>query len=178
MKKVTSLLALSIAVLSFTACGSEDDTETTENSSAGASVDGSRYLLEEEPDGVTDVITARKDASDGEEVVIVGRIGGSTNPWIEGRSAFSIVDESLKACSDIPGDNCAKPWDYCCETDKLPDATVLVKVVDEDEKIVKTDARQLLGVQELSTVVIQGQAQRDDAGNLVVMASGIYIRSE
>ena len=96
--------------------------------------------------------------------------------WIDGRAAFSIVDESLKACSDIPGDECPKPWDYCCETDKLPSATALVKVVDESGSLVQADAKQLLDVQELSTVVIKGQAQRDPAGNLTVLASGVFVK--
>jgi hypothetical protein len=39
--------------------------------------------------------------------------------WIEGRAAFSLVDQSLKACSDVEGDDCPVPWDYCCETEKL-----------------------------------------------------------
>jgi hypothetical protein len=106
----------------------------------------------------------------------VGRIGGSENPWIEGRAAFSIVDNSLKACSDIPGDNCPRPWDYCCQTDQLPTATALVKLVDESGELVKTDARKLLQLKELATVVVQGKAQRDEAGNLTVLADGIYVR--
>jgi hypothetical protein len=133
------------------------------------------YRLTAEPAGAAGVIEVREHAKDGDEIVVVGRIGGAS-PWIEGRAAFSIVDGSLKACSDIPGDQCTTPWDYCCETDKLPTATALVKIVDESGALVKTDARQLLQVKELSTVVVKGKAQRDDAGNLVVLASGAYVR--
>ena len=100
------------------------------------------------------------------------------NPWVEGRAAFSIVDNSLKACSDIPGDMCKKPWDYCCETPKLPSSTALIKVVGEDGNLVKADARKLLGVKELSTVVVRGKAQRDDTGNLTVLATGIYVAKQ
>ncbi len=56
------------------------------------------------------MIEAREESEDGQDVVLVGRIGGSVNPWVEGRAAFSIVDPTLKACSDIPGDECKKPW--------------------------------------------------------------------
>lgn len=52
----------------------------------------------------------------------------------------------------------------------------LVKVVDEGGSLVKADARGLLNVEELSTVVVQGKAQRDDAGNLTVLAGGVYVR--
>lgn len=131
-----------------------------------------------EPQVATSVIKVRENASDGDEVVIVGRIGGSENPWIESRAAFSIVDGSLKACSDIEGDNCPQPWDYCCETSKLPNATALVKIIDEGGSLVTTDARELLGVKELSTVIVKGKAKRDDAGNLTVLANSVYIKKK
>jgi len=109
-------------------------------------------------------------------LIVVGRIGGSANPWVEGRAAFSIVDLSLKACSDREGDECAMPWDYCCETDLLPKATVLVKVVDDSGNLVATDARELLQAKELQTVVVEGKAKRDEAGNLTVLAGGVYAK--
>ena len=40
----------------------------------------------------------------------------------------------------------------------------------------KADARELLKVKELSTVVVKGKAQRDDVGNLTVIASGVYVK--
>lgn len=141
-------------------------------------VDGTKFLLSEEPEGAADVIQAREVAKDGDDVVVVGRIGGDENPWIEGRAAFSIVDGSLNACSDIPGDDCPKPWDYCCETHKLPTSTALVKVVDDNGTLVMADAKQLLDVRELSTVVVQGKAKRDDAGNLIVLATGVFVKKK
>ena len=52
----------------------------------------------------------------------------------------------------------------------------MVKVVDENGSLVKADARELLKVKELSTVVVKGKAQRDEAGNLTVLASGVYVK--
>lgn len=140
-------------------------------------IDGRRYLLAEEPDGAQEVISARQSVADDEDVVIVGRIGGSRDPWVEGRAAFSVVDNSLKACSDREGDHCPYPWDYCCESAGLPQAKVLVKIVDEHGRLVEADARKLLNVQELQTVVVRGKAQRDEAGNLTVLASGVFIKN-
>ena len=57
-------------------------------------------------------------------------------------------------------------------------AIVQGKVVDEDGSLVKADAKGLLDVKELSTVVIKGKAQRDDAGNLTVLASGVYVKKK
>jgi len=150
----------------------------TSNAPKGAEVDGSSFLLASEPEGAGDVIRVRSEAGDGDDVLIIGRIGGSSDPWIEGRAAFTIVDESLNACSDIPGDNCSIPWDYCCETSKLPTAMALVKFVDDSGSIVKANAKELLGVKELSTIVVKGEAKRDESGNLTILASGVFVKQE
>ena len=175
---VVHVTCLALAGL-LVGCSQETSTFSDEtNSNPAPAVGGSKFLLTAEPEGASNVINVREDASDGDDVVIVGRIGGSENPWIDGRAAFSIVDGSLKACSDIPGNQCGKPWDYCCETTNLPTATALVKFVDEGGDLVKADARKLLEVEELSTVIVKGKAKRDDAGNLTVLASGVYVKHE
>ncbi len=144
---------------------------------AKASIDGAKYLLASEPGTAVNVIDARKSAKHDATISLVGRIGGSTNPWIEGLAAFTIVDTSLKACSDIPGDTCSKPWDYCCESkESLSDATALVKFVDDQGRVLNVGARDLLRLAELNTVVVTGKAQRDDAGNLTLLASGLFVR--
>ena len=158
----------------LTGCSQDAGTSSEET----PSVDGSPFLLSEEPAGAGEVISVRETSKDGDDVVVVGRIGGSADPWISGRAAFSIVDNSLRACSDIPEDKCPIPWDYCCETHKLATSTALIKVVDSDGKLVKADAKNLLGVEELSTVVVQGKAERDEAGNLTVLATGVYVKKK
>ena len=178
MKK---MIWIALLVTLVTGCSQEKSvsTESTSTSaSSNSNIDGSKYLLADEPEGAANVIKVREVAKDQDEIVIVGRIGGSANPWVDGRAAFSIVDGSLNACSDIPGDGCPVPWDYCCETDKLPTATALVKFVDDNGDTVNADAKELLKVKELSTVVVQGTAQRDDAGNLTVLATGLYVKNE
>ncbi|MBN1912550.1 MAG: hypothetical protein JW818_22710 [Pirellulales bacterium] len=173
MTKPMSLIAL-VAVLAIViGCAPK-----TENSASGPKVDGAKYLLAKAPDGAAEVIEVFKSAKDGDDVVIVGRIGGSKNPWIESRAAFSLVDCSLKACTDISGDNCPTPWDYCCVTDQMPGATALVKIVDDQGKPLPVGAKQLLGVEELSTVVVKGKAKRDDAGNLTVLAEGVHLKKK
>jgi hypothetical protein len=141
-----------------------------------AKVDGSGYRLNAEPPGGQDVIPLRESAGDQQEVIVVGRIGGSANPWVDGRAAFSIVDTSLEACSDRKDDPCPQPWDYCCETDRLAKAKALVKFVDDQGRLLPADARELFSLKELQTVVVRGRAQRDDAGNLTVLASGLFVR--
>ena len=134
------------------------------------------YLLKKEPKDAKEVKAVRAKAKNGDDVVVVGRIGGRKNPWVKGAAAFSIVDTSLKSCDEIPGDTCPYPWDYCCEAD-LGKATVFVTFVDDAGKIVKQDARKLLKVKELQTVVIEGKVKRDKADNVIILASKLYART-
>ncbi|MBA2114184.1 hypothetical protein [Bremerella alba] len=176
MKTTLSLVLVTALSLFAVGCTSSNDASKTADSDAPPSAEMAKYLLASEPEGAQEVIAVRESAKDDEEVTVVGRIGGSANPWIDGRVAFSIVDPSLKACSDIPGDACEKPWDYCCATDKLPGATALIKVVDENGEVLQADARESLKLDELQTVVVRGKAQRDEEGNLTVLADSLYVR--
>jgi hypothetical protein len=176
LMKIVKTRFFAVATLTLLAigCGSE----STEVSVA--TYDSSQYILDAEPSGAIEVAAARESAQDKEEVVIVGRIGGSLDPWVKGRAAFSIVDNAILACSDDKEEgepcSCKTPWDYCCEVDKLPNAMALVKFVDSSGVIVKHDAKANFGVKELDTVIIKGTAERDDAGNLTVLASGMFVR--
>ena len=178
MLKSISLFGCAVVIVTVVGCSQSATEPTTETAAPTSAVDGTQFVLTEEPEGASDVIQIREDSADGDDVVIVGRIGGSENPWIDQQAAFTIVDNSLKACSDIPGDLCETPWDYCCQTDLLPTATALIKVVDDEGKLVSSDARELLDVKELSTVVVKGKAQRDDEGNLTVLASGVFVKKK
>ncbi len=160
-------------MLPVVGCGQKQVAEPPASRDATLAAD---YLLSVEPQQARGVMDVRESAQDDEAVVVVGRIGGSEDPWVEGRAAFSIVDQALQACSDKEGDNCATPWDYCCETDRLPQATLLVKVVDQSGSLVATGARELLGLKELQTVLVQGKARRDEVGNLTILAHGIFIK--
>lgn len=173
------ILAASVLALLLAGCSQAPTSEptaepTTVNVSAPSS--DNALLLKSEPAKSQTVIAARKEAKDGDPIVVTGRIGGDVDPWIEGRAAFSIVDQTLIPCNERPGDDCKTPWDYCCDTDRLPTSRATVKFVDDEGKTLATDARKLLGVKELQTVVITGKAKRDEAGNLTVLATGLYVK--
>ena len=143
--------------------------------SAPPSAEVAKYFLDEEPAAAKSVVDAKKSAQDGEEVTLVGRIGGSESPFVAGRASFTIVDVARVPCSEIPGDNCPTPWDYCCDPDIGPESTAVVKIVDGDGKTIAKDAQTDLGMKELQTVTVKGKAKRDEAGNLVVLASAVFV---
>jgi hypothetical protein len=128
--------------------------------------------------GARNVIDLKNAAKDGDEIVVVGRIGGSVKPFT-GRAAFTIVDVKFKPCNEIEGDNCPTPWDYCCDPpDALAKGTVLIKLVEASGKTRPEDAKQLLDVKELQTVVVKGLARRDEGKSISVVATGIFIKKK
>lgn len=167
----TSLLVISLAA--FTGCGGPSAPQNTTSTNAK----GAAYLLTAEPADAKGVKEVRASAKDAEEVTIVGRIGGDPNPWVDGQAAFLVVDSALKPCNEKDDDGCQTPWDYCCDTDELPSHKAMVKLVDASGKPIASDARHFLGLKELETVVVHGKAKRDEAGNLTVLADGIFVRN-
>ncbi|MBA3480655.1 MAG: hypothetical protein H0T51_02465 [Pirellulales bacterium] len=132
------------------------------------------YVISSEPQGAVAVGNARKEVKDQDEVVLVGRIGGSETPFVDGIAAFTIVDSAVPHCS--PEEGCPTPWDYCCEQNAVKENIAMVKIVDAQGKAVSKDARALLGVKELNLVVVRGKAQRDADGNLSLLADQIYVK--
>lgn len=170
--------ALTVIVTSaMTGCGGDPSADVDAQGNRAAAIDGSQFLLAEEPDEAVGVILAREAALDGAPLVLVGRVGGSANPWIEGRAAFTLLDASMSVVSEgtdsAEGELCLGD---CCATERL-DCTVLVKVVDEQGKLVPVDSRKLLGLQESDMVVVRGTAKKDDSGNFTMLASGVHIRN-
>ena len=173
VKPIAGLFALAVTSGLVAGCGAPSSKPVT----SAPSSEGAAYILASEPAGAKGVKEARKSAENDKEVTLVGRIGGDVNPWVEGQAAFLVVDSELKPCNEKGDDACETPWDYCCDSDVLPSSKVMVKIVDKSGKAVATDARKMLGVKELQTIVVHGRAKRDEAGNLTLLADGVFVRN-
>lgn len=163
-------VALTVFLVSAVGCQPKDAGSTAVNSTAA----GSAYRIDNEPVGALPVGEARAKTEHGQDVAIIGRIGGSSQPFIEGLAAFTIVDPKVPHCAADEG--CPTPWDYCCETDAVKGNIATVKIVDESGKPVAQNARDLLKVKELSMVVVKGKAKRDNEGNLTIAAHQVFVR--
>lgn len=156
-------------------CGSASDA-STQSSVSTSPIDGAKFVLAAEPDGAIGVIEARESAENGDELVLVGRIGGEANPWIEGRAAFMLLDPSMLVVGEsegmAEGQLCTAD---CCVTERQA-CTTLVKFVDGTGTLVAVDARELLGVSLDDMVVVKGTAKRDETGNFQLLATGLYVR--
>lgn len=135
------------------------------------------WKLASAPAGGIDVAKAKAGAKEGDKITLVGRIGGRSEPITASSGLFVIMDPALPACSDNPEDNCATPWDYCCETPETITANAAtVQLRDADGKpIVLADGE----LQPLSKITVVGTvAPRPNSDTLVVYATGVHVITE
>jgi len=89
------------------------------------------------------------------------------------------MGSGLKDCSQNPGDNCTKPWDYCCETKKdILAHSATIRVVDDKGQPMKTDFKGRRGLRELTPVVVIGKVAFAEGQALVLNATGMFVEVE
>lgn len=155
-----------------------------------------RLRLAQEPKEAQQVLAVQKSlvaartqpkAPETREVVISGQIGGMPNvwpemhpkfPWYEGQASLFLVDSKIAAqfathAKQHAGGNCT----FCqALAEKNANAIAVVNFVDEHGEIIRTDARELLGLKENQTVVVRGKARLLGGAMLVIDADGVYTR--
>ena len=135
-----------------------------------------KFLLKAEPSGAVGVLDARESLPSTGSVVMVGKIGGTGQPWVDGKAAFVIVDPSCGAdaehCHHGPDDNCP----FCAKKQPQSDSLAIVQFVDDRGELLPYGAQSLFELAANQTVVVEGKAKINELGTLVVMASGIYVR--
>ena len=124
--KVLNWMLVGVLVIGA-GCGHSDVAQSP--SEAGSGAMRSQYRAEEEPDGAMPVGEARESVADEQAVTLVGTIGGSPEPFVDGIAAFTIVDPKVPYCT--PDEGCPTPWDYCCTQDQVKGNIATVKIVDE-----------------------------------------------
>ena len=121
---------------------------------------------------------ARSLKAPGDPVVLEGRIMGVTHPFVEGRAVFVLGDNAtLTACSDTEGDQCATPWDTCCEPSEIRQAgTATVQIVDAEGDILRQGLEGVNGLEKLATVRVAGTLAPDSTPEaMIVNATAIHV---
>src|SRR5262245_22578280 len=88
-------LAAAVFVVGCSPPATQSDQPPVTTSAAEPDAAGKKYLLDREPAGTKGVIDVRRAAKDGDEVVVVGKIGGQVDPWYARQAGFTIVDPSI-----------------------------------------------------------------------------------
>lgn len=136
-------------------------------------------FLSAAPEGVRDVNAVKSAAKDGDRVIVRGIIGGRKDPIAANRAILTMIDTSLATCDKTPGDTCPTPWDVCCESQETITAgSVTVQIVGPDGRPLRVGLDSAPGVAPLREIIVVGEARRHgDGANLLINASGIYLKS-
>lgn len=113
------------------------------------------------------------------EIVLNAQVTSGEYAYWESQSAAFAVSEVLE--DDGHGGEGHDPSNcpFCKRRlAELKDRRAMVKIVDESGEVIPMDARKLLGIEENQRIVLQGAAQVDKAGNLVMAAERVFIEPE
>ena len=164
------LLLAQLVLLALTACSTEASPAPAKTAPTGPLV---AFATSSAPAGAASVLETRRAAKPGAEVTVVGR----AKDFVGGRAVFSLIDSSLRACSDEGdpmADTCETPWDYCCiDPREVTEASLTVEFRDATG-LIKSDVQGVGGLDHLDTVYASGVAETDDSGNLTVVARSYY----
>lgn len=155
------ILSLSL-LTALAACGGGDN-------GPNPTAPDSPLTLASDPGKAMSVVEA-KAAGKKEGVVVEGRVWELTDGW----AMMKIMDASLDYCGEInKEDKCPTPWDYCCDTpDDRAAHSLLVKAIDEKGEALEVAS--MPGMRLVDKVKIRGDLTKDEHGNPVLIAKGIY----
>jgi len=181
MKATKAAFALmSLAFLSGAMLGCEkqppapNSNNSTPPNLAGAGLPSGLFVTAA-PANAKTVEEVKATAKTGDAVVMRGRVGGSEEPFVEGRAVFTLVGSGLKACSDKADDKCKTPWDYCCDTPAdIAKHSATVQVVDAAGAPIKASIKGQNGIKELSELTIAGKVVQANEKVVIIAASAIY----
>jgi hypothetical protein len=167
---VRASLAMLVVSLLVSGCGWGGQAAPT-RAAAGA-----KFLLAEEPADVIGILDYREANAHQAEVTLLGKIGGGNPTWSPESAMFLVSDPSHEVAAgdehQCKGDNCP----FCKGKSGAEQAQAIVMLTDETGKVPAVDARKLLPLEEGQMVVVRGRPEINAVGQLVVHASGVYVR--
>ena len=177
MKYAYAVLIAAVVLLAGCGGGEKVKSSTEKDKPAVTATLPANLFVKEAPPAAKAVADAKKDAKEGEEIVVRGRIGGSEKGgFIEGRAEVMIVDGRLATCAEMEmDDKCVTPWDYCCETDKIAPNAAMVRVLGADGKPLSVDLKGKNGMDNTIFLVVKGKVAKSDGVNLLINATEIYV---
>lgn len=177
MFRTAKLIVLAVALSAGSACSKSDTAAKPTGKAAVAPLAGS-YFLAEAPAEAKDIRASKGALKAGEKVVLIGRIGGSEDPFVPERAIFTLVDKAMKTCDEgSEMDSCKTPWDYCCDPrEEITANSAVVQVVGTDGQPLKAVLNGVHGLRPQATVTVVGTVAKAEGQNVVVNATSLYVK--
>lgn len=175
------VLNLAVAALIVGACERKEASGSTPapantTSSAPSAIPANAFLASP-PADAKPVKDVKALAKGGDKVVLVGRIGMGEEPFVKGRSVFTIVDLGVKYCGEETKDSCQTPWDYCCEpSDVLAANSATIQFVSANGQPIRADLNGVHGLKPLAIVSVVGTVAEGNGTSLVINADSLYVK--
>lgn len=151
--------------LLFPACSGDAAGAT----SAPPNPEATKFVRSADPGTALGVVAAKAKGAQ-EHVVVEGRL----HEIVQGLAILKLMDTELDYCGQIDeSDKCPTPWDYCCDTKEERLAkSLLVELRGADGRPLSTPSLPELRLCDL--VKVSGRLDKDEHGNLVLVADGYY----
>lgn len=173
--KPSATLIIAIFALAFPAC---EKKTTAQANPAPAAVSLDPFFVSAPPASPAAIHSIRATAKPGDTVTVSGLVMGRETPFVDGRAAFVLGDRSvLTPCDENPGDECATPWDTCCDTpEDKQRATATIQLLDKNGRVIKQSLKGTHGLTELSTVTLTGIVDKASTSEaLIINASQLHV---
>lgn len=160
------LVPFALAAL-LAACGG--DPAPTPPAASAAIPDS--FALASEPAGARPLADVIAGLAGSAEVVARGNVGQEG-----GAAYFTLADPSLQSCIDM-GDECKTPWDYCCTSADEQKSKMATVELRSGGTLIDGSVLGWNGLDHLKEVVVSGTATKDAAGNVTIVAKGIWVKA-
>lgn len=163
--------------LAMTGCGDASDKKvsTAPPTPAAASLPEG-LLVATSPGEAKNIMALKKDAKEGDEVILRGVVGGDRNPFVANRAMVNLIDLAIPTCKDN-GEECPTPWDYCCvPQEELTKAKATIQVVGKDGFPLKVAMNSGEKIKPYDVIIVRGKVGARPAPDvLTINATTIYV---
>jgi hypothetical protein len=168
MVRAATIAGASAVLLALVSGCAEQKTETAARSGPGLE----HLVAAGLPEQTVGVLAAKAATKTGDRVVLAGRV----KDFVNGAAVLTVADFSLKDCKAMAM-KCATPWDYCCEPkESITSASATVKMANAGGEPYMQGLKGVGGLDHLVDIAAEGKVERDDAGNLTVLAEKLYVK--
>src|SRR5688500_17845844 len=166
-----------IASLAIASAGCDRGPEVRSESTAADAIPAS-LVVATAPANAKDVKAAKDGVKPGDDVVVHGVIGGRVDPIAANRAIITVIDPSIQTCDKMGSDDhCKTPWDACCvPADEVTASAATVQVVNDKGQPLKVGLDGHKGIAPGKDVTVAGKVRSADANNVVIDATGIYVK--
>lgn len=169
---------LTLVLITMTGCGDggnkNPSTGNPASASTGSLPDG--LIVATKIEGSKSITELKKDAKEGDEVILRGVVGGDVKPFVANRAMVSVIDYAVVSCKDN-GEECPTPWDYCCTPqDELTKGRATIQVVGSDGHPLKVALDAGQKIKPYDVIVVRGKVgPRPVADVLTINATAIHV---